>query len=229
MPDLEVTLWPPSFDAAIFDFDGTIALTGDIWAEVDRVFLAARGAEPTAEYLRMLPVLGLEAGARYTIETYGLEETVENVCEEWAMMSSTLLRQTVGLRPGVEGYLEALRTCGIRCALATNNWRAVLERMELMDVPSLFEVRVYGNEIGAQKDRPDIYLEAARHLGVAPERCIVFEDIAPGLLAARSASFQTCAVRSHEKSQDWPWVSSCADVALLGWEGITVRGGEGAS
>ena len=62
-----VSLWPPSFKGAIFDFDGTISITRDVWTEGDRVFLGARGFEVTPDYQRALSALGFEAGARYTI------------------------------------------------------------------------------------------------------------------------------------------------------------------
>lgn len=221
MPHAPAQLWPPAFDGAIFDFDGTIADTASIWHEVDEVFLGMRGISPVPEeYSRMLTVLGFEAGARYTIETFGLDERPEDVCEEWTRMGRALYRTDVQLRAGAEDYIRALRARGTRVSLATTNDPEVLDAMERVDVSSLFDVRVHGCEVGAPKDQPDIYLEAARRMGVSPGRCVVFEDIAPGLRAARSAGFMTCAVRSADPSQLFDEVRDAAELYLHEWTDI---------
>jgi HAD superfamily hydrolase (TIGR01509 family) len=214
-------LWPPAFDAAIFDFDGTIADTASIWHEVDEAFLGMRGISPVPEsYSRMLTLLGFEGGAQYTIETFGLDDSPEDICEEWNRMGRALYRTNVCLRDGAEAYIEALRSRGVRLALATTNEPEVLDAMERVNVNALFDVRVHGCEVGVPKDRPDIYLEAARRMGVAPERCIVFEDIAPGLRAARSAGFLTCALRSEDPSQLFDEVRDAAELYLHEWTDI---------
>lgn len=211
-------LWPPAFDAAIFDFDGTIADTASIWREVDETFLGMRGISPVPEdYSRMLTILGFEGGAQYTIETFGLKESPEEICDEWNRMGRALYRTNVCLRDGAEDYIQALRDREVPLALATTNDPEVLDAMERVDVDALFDVRVHGCEVGVPKDRPDIYLEAARRLGVAPERCIVFEDIAPGLRCAREAGFLTCALRSGDPSQLFDEVRDAADLYLKEW------------
>ena len=57
-----------AFRAAIFDFDGTLADSCDVWAQVDRDFFAARGLAYSPEYAETLALLGFEEGARYTVE-----------------------------------------------------------------------------------------------------------------------------------------------------------------
>jgi HAD superfamily hydrolase (TIGR01509 family) len=221
--DATPLLWPPTFAGAIFDFDGTIADTGSLWHDVDETFLGARGISSVPEdYSRMLTILGFEAGARYTIDTFGLKETVEDVCNEWTRMSRALYRTTIHLRPGAEDYIRALKGRGIPTALATTNEPEVLEDMELVDVPSLFDVRVYGGELGTTKDKPDIYLTAAERLGVAPQDCIVFEDIAPGLRAAREVGFITCAVRSYDPAQLLDDVRDAGELYLEHWCNISL-------
>lgn len=210
-------LWPPCFSAAIFDFDGTIAETSQIWQEVDEAFLGARGIECTPEYARTLSVLGFEAGARYTIDTYGLAESVEEICDEWMRTSRALYRSHVWLRPGAGEYIRALRVRGVRCGLATTNDADVLDAMEHVNIDALMDVRVHGSEVAASKDQPDIYLEAARRLGVAPHDCIVFEDIEPGIRGARSAGFLTCALYTQDPSQRWREVRAAADICLEDW------------
>lgn len=220
MPIAQPSLWPPTFDGAIFDFDGTIAETAYLWRQVDEAFLAERGIAYTDEYARMLSVLGFDRGARYTIDLYGLRETVEEVVEEWTCLSWALYRSEVTLKPGVSAYLSTLKARGIRCALATSNEPALIESMRNVDASALFDVLVYGCEVNVPKSEPDIYLEAARRMGVDPKRCIVFEDIAPGLEAANRAGFTTCAVRAEDAGQDWESLAAQADLAIESWLGI---------
>lgn len=216
------SLWPPSFDAAIFDFDGTIADTAWLWQEVDRTFLGARGIEYTHEYARVLSVLGFGAGAQYTIETYGLRESPEDICAEWTRLSHALYRTRVQLRPGVQAYIDALRARGVRTALATANEPELIGTMKRVDVNALFDTCVHGRDVGATKDQPDIYLEAARRLDVAPERCIVFEDIVPGVMAARDAGFLTCGVRSGDPAQEVDGLREEAELFLTDWRTLTL-------
>jgi len=217
MAPSHISLWPPSFEAAIFDFDGTIAETASIWNRVDEVFLGSRGIEYTEEYARILSVLGFDRGAQYTIDTYHLDDTPEEVVAEWTRLSSALYRSEVELKPGVRDYLLSLRRRGIPCVLATSNERALIEGMQHVNVFALFDACVYGGEVGVPKNEPDIYLEAARLVGVDPSRCLVFEDLEPAIEAARRGGFATCAVKADDKSQRWELLSALANISLTSW------------
>ena len=208
---------PPSFGAAIFDFDGTLAFTAQLWREVDEAFLSKRGIAYTPEFPRMLTTLGFAAGAEYTIERFGLDERPEDICREWNEMGSLLYRTRVTLREGAEDYIRALRGLGIPVALATTNDATVLRSMEQVDIDALFDEIVCGSDVSVGKDHPDIYLEAARRLGAPCERCMVFEDIVPGILSAMSVRMATCAVRSNDPVQVFEDVASAAHISIDDW------------
>lgn len=220
MPPAPNGLWPLKAGAAIFDFDNTIADTAHIWHEVDLEFLAKRGLPYTSDYPRRLAALGFEGGARFTIEHFGLDETVEDICDEWNRMGRDLYRNTVVLRPGAERYIRALKGAGIPCALATTNDRNVLGSMRNVDVYALFDVCVHGAEVERGKDHPDIYFEAARRLGVDPTTCMVFEDIVPALRSAKRAGMLACGVRANDPNQDVEQAVRVADLWLDDWRDI---------
>lgn len=213
-------LWPPAFKAAIFDFDGTISNTADLWHEVDLAFLGARGLPYTPDYARKLSVLGFEQGARYTIERYGLKENPKDICDEWNRMGRALYRSRATLRPGAETYLKALRSQGVKLALATTNDPEVVGSMRHVHVDELFDACVYGKEVARTKEHPDIYLEAAKRLQVTPEDCIVFEDIVPGLLSAKRAHMIACGVCSNDPTQRLHEVQEAANIFLWDWTEI---------
>jgi HAD superfamily hydrolase (TIGR01509 family) len=207
--------------AAIFDFDGTLADTAGLWHDVDIDFLGRRGIVPDSDYSQRLAALGFAAGAQYTIERYGLNETVEDICAEWKDMGTHRYRSSVTLRPGALEYVTHLRDEGIPCALATTNDAAMLEVMEHVDVNALFDVRVYRAEVARGKDHPDIYLETARRLGVGASSCLVFEDIAPAIYAARSVGMSTCGVRANDVTQPVETIRNAADYWIDDWRDLT--------
>ncbi len=214
----ENPLWPPSFSAAIFDFDDTLALTHDLWRQVDMAFLGARGIRYTPDVGRTLTTLGFAGGARWCIERYGLEETVEEICDEWNAMGRALYATKVRLRPGAREYLAALRSAGVPIALATTNDPDVLASMgRNVDVYTLFDAVVCAKEVGCGKDRPDIYLEAARRISAQPKGCMVFEDLLQGICSAKRAGMRTCAVLSDNPLQNAREVVDTADCAIASW------------
>ncbi len=213
-------LWPPRFKAAIFDFDGTISDTASLWQRVDEAFLGSRGHAVPEDYARKMSTLGFEAGARYTIERFGLRDSVQEICDEWNAMGRALYRDEARLLPGVREYVQALRGRGVHIALATTNDPDVLNSMRGIDMDALFDVRVHGKDVPVPKTKPDIYLEAARRVGVAPRECIVFEDLVAGIRSASGAGMLTCGVVSNDPTQDVKEVRAAADLLLWDWRDI---------
>ena len=214
-----VSLYPPSFSAAIFDFDGTLALTDGLWRSVDETFFARRNIPYDAEIARALSTRGFAEGAQWCIERYGLDETPEDICAEWTETSIELYKRDVCLRPGAEDYLRYLHGCGVPLALATINDRRILASMEQVDIFSLFDVVVCGQEGGRSKVHPDIYYKAACELGVGPAGTIVFEDTPDAVATAASAGFSTCGVRVPGNThQDFKQLRKKADTCIDGWE-----------
>ena len=218
------SLWPSSFDFAIFDFDGTLSATEKLWEKVDRAFFAERGIAYTPEAHQTLATLGFTGGAHWVREEFGVRDSVEEICDEWNRMGAALYETEAVLRDGAKRYLRALRGAGIPIALATTNDPQVLASMApRIRVDELFDAVVCGKEVGKSKDHPDIYLEAARRIGADPSRTIVFEDIIAGTRSAKSAGFMTCALRCTDPLQPREALRSEADLWLDEWTDITLN------
>ncbi len=218
-------LWPPSFDYAIFDFDGTLSATESLWEKVDRIFFAERGIAYTPDVHQTLATLGFAGGAEWVRERYGIRDSAEDICDEWNRLGAALYETEAVLRPGAGEYLGSLREAGIPLALATTNDPQVLGSMKgRIDVYGIFDAVVCGKEVPRPKDEPDIYLEAARRIGAVPARTVVFEDILAGTRSARRAGFMTCAVRSADPMQPVGPLMREADVWIEGWEEIAPPG-----
>lgn len=217
---LRASLWPPSFSAAIFDFDGTLAETWPLWRRVDEIFFATRGLPFDEDASTTLATLGFAAGAQWCVERYRLRDEVADIVDEWNRLGAALYENEVRLRPGAEAYVRALRSRGVRVGLATTNDPHVLGAMRHVDVYALFDAVVCGREVAHGKDHPDIYLEAARRLGTEPAGCVVFEDILPGTLSAARSGMTTVAVASSDPRQPSTELRRTADLWIDGWEGL---------
>ncbi|MBE5024062.1 HAD family phosphatase [Olsenella sp. DSM 107455] len=216
----QVSLWPPSFSTAIFDFDGTLADTWSLWRQVDEIFFSSRGLPFDEDASTTLATLGFAAGAQWCVERYRLRDEVADIVDEWNRLGAALYESEVRLRPGAEAYVRALRSRGVRVGLATTNDPHVLGAMRHVDVGGLFDEVVCGREVARGKDHPDIYLEAARRMGADPADCVVFEDILPGTLSAARAGMTTVAVASSDPRQPASELRRAADRWIVGWEGL---------
>jgi HAD superfamily hydrolase (TIGR01509 family) len=99
--------------------------------------------------------------------------------------------------PLIEGALEAVSRLGaaFRLALASSSNRSVIDAvLEASGLASAFETTVSSEEVARGKPAPDVFLEAARRLDVAPERCAAVEDSGNGIRAAHAAGMRVLAI-----------------------------------
>jgi HAD superfamily hydrolase (TIGR01509 family) len=96
---------------------------------------------------------------------------------------------------GVRELLLQLRDAGIAAAIASSApARWVVGAVERLGVRPLFDAVVTGDEVAHRKPAPDVYLEAARRLGVDPARSVAIEDSEPGITAACAAGMKVIAI-----------------------------------
>ena len=96
---------------------------------------------------------------------------------------------------GIAELLAAIRAAGIPAAVASSSPRSWVARgVDLLGIRAFFGAFVSGDDVQRRKPAPDIYLEAARRLGVEPARSVAIEDSSPGIAAARAAGMKTVAI-----------------------------------
>lgn len=99
------------------------------------------------------------------------------------------------LKDGLERLLRSVRSRGMLVGIATSNDRRLVEAcLHGMGVEELFDTISTSCEVKKGKPAPDVYLNAAGNLGIAPEKCLVFEDVPMGILAGKNAGMKVCAV-----------------------------------
>lgn len=181
--------------AAIFDLDGTLIDSMYVWEKVDRDFLTERGIPVTAEYTEAVRGMYFESAARYTIEKYGLKESVEQIIQIWLNMARNEYENNVKLKPFAGELILRMRSQGMKIGMATSSNPYLLEPvLKSNGVEEMFDAVCYTSQAGRNKSFPDVYLYTAERLGVRPQDCIVFEDIIEGIKGANRAGMYTVAV-----------------------------------
>lgn len=188
----------PAFDGAIFDLDGTLLDSMYVWKQIDIDFLAEQNLAVPDDYLHAVNGMSMQQAAAYTRRRFALSLSEDDLLQSWTRMAKREYHTRVPLKPGVAAYVHALHEKGVRCAIATASetdlYEPALARTGILDC---FDAHVLLREVARGKRFPDIYLLAARRLGLPPGRCVVFEDIYDGICGARDGGFFTCAVEDE--------------------------------
>ncbi|KAE8126438.1 MULTISPECIES: HAD family hydrolase [Bifidobacterium] len=202
---------------AIFDLDGTLLDSMGVWDQIDIDFLHRRGFEVPADYMSKVSAMQFQQIAEYTIARFGLRDSPQELMDEWNAMAQTAYSSVVEAKPHAAEYLQALKDSGARLAVATSLPPELREpAMEHVGIAQYFDVLCSVDDAGdVGKDRPDVYLLAARRLGVQPADCTVFEDLLEGIRSAKSADMKVWAMHDDSSNMDWDSICGIADGVLF--------------
>jgi pseudouridine 5'-phosphatase len=174
----------------VFDMDGVLLDSEPVYLEVEGA-LVRRLAGPDADIRAILPqLLGRTSpdSAAITLAHFGIDMPVD---EYLAVREAALLPAMRGVRllPGVDRFVRAMRAQGVRMAVATSSPRRLLEakRAGKGGLFECFEGVVCGDDVARGKPDPEIFLAAARLMGVGAADCVVFEDAPAGVRGAKAA------------------------------------------
>lgn len=204
---------------AIFDMDGTLIDSMGYWQRLGREYLAKMGVvenvEPVIE--RIKPMTMLESSALF-MEAFGLPGPAERIAAEMNAVMDAHYRSDIPLKPGAADYLQTLRREGVRLCVATATpeplARTCLERLGVADC---FAFLLSCDAVSAGKDRPDVFLEAARRLNAAPADIAVYEDAVYAARTAKSAGFYVIGVYDDASAANWAALCALCDATLRDW------------
>ena len=103
-----------NFKGAVFDLDGTLLDSMEVWKNIDIEFLSKRGLEVPKGYSDEILAMSFRETAEYTIARFGLQEQPDDVMHEWNQMAIEAYGHHVQLKPGAKEYLLKLKSHGIR-------------------------------------------------------------------------------------------------------------------
>ncbi|QDU80861.1 Phosphorylated carbohydrates phosphatase [Polystyrenella longa] len=191
--------------AVVFDLDGLMFNTEDIFEVAARDLLGRRGHELTDEIRRMM--MGRRAFEAFDMlrEVLSLEETVEELLEESDELYQTVLDAQLAPMPGLYELLEHIEANNLPKAVATSSHRTylhnILGRFEMVD---RFQHLFTAEDVSLGKPHPEIYLKSAEALQIDPSEMIVLEDSQAGTEAAHAAGACIISVPNrHTRTHDF--------------------------
>lgn len=189
-----------SFEAVIFDLDGTILTNEDEYGEAFRRVLKSLGVDTKEEYPHEGGI-GVEENWPKLIKKHDIKtnKSKGELADQTQREYFSLIKE-VDLQEGFEEFAGDLKAAGIKMALATSNtWNVAEKILDVLKIEKYFDVVVTGEEVDRKKPSPDIFLKAADKLNVVPSKCVVFEDSAAGVKAAKNANMRVVGMaRSKE-------------------------------
>ena len=189
----------PIPQAAIFDFDGTLFDSMWVWTQLDHDFLRAFGVEPPPDIAREVEAMTIRQAGEHFRRRFGLAESADRLMERMLDMTAQAYAQQIQPFGWALEYLPRLAERGTPAAIVTagheSHVRSALVRCGL---ENHFAAVLTPENTGLTKAQPEIFLLAARRMGIAPTDCLVFED---SIHAAQAA-----------------WAAGCS-VALMGPDG----------
>jgi HAD superfamily hydrolase (TIGR01509 family) len=182
-------------EGVIFDLDGVLVDSEQVWDEVRERFVRERGGRWHPNAQREMMGMSSNEWSRYLSEALGVPLSPEEISSEVARRVAELYRRELPMLPGA---VEAVRRIAAnwRLGLASSSNRPIIDLvLELAGIADQFAVTVSSEEVGAGKPAPDVYLEATSRLGVEqPRRAVAIEDSTNGLLSARAAGLGVVAI-----------------------------------
>lgn len=188
---------------AIFDMDGTIIDSMWVWNRIDMDYLKRRGTDVPPDLLENIGHLSFNETAKYFKDRFNLSESIEDIQKEWNDMAFNEYSNNVTLKPGVKKFLNILKTKKVKISLATSNSLPLIEAvLKNNGIYKFFDSITTTDEVERGKNFPDIYLLAAKKIGLAPNECIIFEDILPAIIGAKASGAKVIGVHDfYSKNQ----------------------------
>jgi HAD superfamily hydrolase (TIGR01509 family) len=207
-------------DAVIFDLDGVLIDSEELWDETREQLAQERGGRWHEQAQRDMMGMSAPEWSRYMHDVVGLSEPPEEINAEVVRRMSARYRRDLPLLPGAQ---EAVLRLAERwpLGLASSSNRPIIELvLELAGLADSFQVTVSSEEVARGKPAPDVYLEAARRLGVAPGRYAAIEDSRNGIRSARAAGMRVIAIPNRAVPPDEDALA-LADLVLDSLEELT--------
>jgi len=190
--------------AVVFDLDGVLVQSEEVWDAARRDLVADSGRRWPPEATSAMMGMSSVEWSRYLSERLEVPAEPRQISERVVRAVADRYRRRL---PWIRGAREAVARLAARwpLALATSSNREIIDLvLEAGDLRGKFAATVSSEEVEHGKPAPDVYLEAARRLGSAPERCVAVEDSSNGLLAGAAAGMHVIAIpnAAHPPSEE---------------------------
>ena len=179
--------------AVVFDLDGVLIDSEQVWAQAREQVAREYGGHWQEGATRAMMGMSAPEWSQYMRSELGVALTPAEISRAVVARLLALYRQHLPLLPGAREALAALAEHWPLGLASSANREVIGVVLELAHVASLFAATVSAEEVAHGKPAPDVYLEAARRLEIAPASCAAVEDSTNGLRAAAAAGMRVIA------------------------------------
>ena len=181
-------------DAVVFDLDGVLIASEEVWDAVREEYVRERGGRYDDEIQRAMMGMSSTEWSRFLHDEAGVPDAPDEINAEVVRRMLAAYREHLPLVPGAVDAVRRLAD-SFPLGLASSSNRALID--SVLDVAGLmpfFSATVSSEEVARGKPAPDVYLEAARRLGVDAARCTAVEDSHGGIRSAKAAGMRVVAI-----------------------------------
>ncbi|MEU4558032.1 HAD family phosphatase [Actinoplanes sp. NPDC023936] len=183
-----------SVKAVVFDLDGVIIDTEEVWEEVRRGYVAEFGRAFLPDSQDRMMGMSTGEWSAHLADEVGVPRTAEQVAADVLGRMAARYREALPLIPGSVEVVRSLRQ-SYRLALASSSARILIDQvLETAGLTGAFEVTLSTEEVPRGKPAPDVYLTAVAKMGLTPADCAAIEDSSNGLRSAAAAGLTVIAV-----------------------------------
>jgi len=185
--------------AVVFDMDGVLVDTEQAWDEVRERLTREWGGRYTPEAQRAMMGMSSAEWSRYLHDTVGLPQSPDEINREVVHRMLDRYRRELPVIPGAVDAVRRLDAAGLALAVASSSNRPLIDAvLGTLGLGEAFAATVSSEEVARGKPSPDVYLEAARRLGVAPGSCAAVEDSESGIRSAHAAGMRVLALPNRD-------------------------------
>ena len=206
--------------AVIFDLDGVILQTEEVWDEVRGRYVVERGGRYDEQAQRAMMGMSAPEWSRFLHVELGVPGTPEQISADIVRLMEARYRERLPLIPGAPEAVERLARRWPLGLASSSNRPLIDAALELSGLARLFAATVSSEEVARGKPAPDVYLEAARRLDVEPGDCAAVEDSHSGIRSAKAAGMRVIAIPNPTFPPD-PEALAVADLVLDSIDSLT--------
>lgn len=204
---------------AIFDLDGTLFNSMDVWKNIDSEFLGKRGIAVPTDYMDAVSAKSFKECAEYTVARFGLKESPDQLMDEWNEMALRHYVESVELLPYVKEYLDEIKKRGIKTAVATSLKREFYEPcLKRNGIWDMFDAVCSVDDVGKGKERPDVFYLAAQRMGLNSGECVIFDDAYAAIKSAKKTDAFVIGVYEKHSAPLADKISSLADMYICNFK-----------
>ncbi len=186
-----------TFRAAIFDLDGVLWDGEPLYHEAFNIVLAPYGHSVSDDDYAQIIGLSVEACWDWLRDCFNLSEPLARFLRAYNETVLRLLKRPVEPLPGARPLIEELRRRGVPIAVASASLRQWVDvTLRGLGLQDAFDTTVSASDVNNGKPAPDLFLAAARRLGVAPLDCLAVEDTLAGVRSAKAAGMFAIQLRA---------------------------------